>query len=82
MLPCYAVVVLLLLLLELLQKFLVGLELEVSDHFILHACLVFVPLGSLDGIDLLLHGPMAGFLDLFLVLQGSLYRVLHGLDML
>ena len=82
LLACYPVVVLLLLLLQLLQEFLVGLELKIGDHLVLHARLVFVPLGPLDGVDLLLHGPVALVLDFFLVPQGRLYRVLHCLDML
>ena len=64
----YTVIVLLLLLLELLQEFLVSFEFKICDHLVLHAGLILILLGSLDGINFLLHRLVAFVLHLFLVL--------------
>ena len=75
-------VLFLLLLLELLEKFLVSFELKIGDHFVLHARLKLILLLTGDHANLLLDLLVLLLFQILLVGQRCVYGRFDGLDVL
>ena len=77
-----AAVVILLLLLELFEQLLVGLEFKIGYHFVLQARLVLVLLGTGDGLHFFFNGSVFLIFNSLLMLQRCLNGVFDCLDVL